>query len=293
MKLPLWDRFASKLNSVDEAPEPLCGAMRAVIKPGDNIRSLILGPAFNSLGRTSIATLLAVLDQEWIVVSGMEQNQPRVDRARFADMLLVELTIVLLSGRLKFDYAADGGTRSAVMEFNTVMEPLYKATAWLVLNGIEGVANPTTVADGHLNELLDGAPMKFCSAAHEFRPPSQLVIALHHWPAVMEKRRLWFQRELAPEAMLMLTERELIFIAEEKTRSRTRIGRTSKYGYVVTCCPLSRLENWQIEADEKMAILHLSVRAPQAGEALRVELPRGEEHHVAALMRRQSSVPHA
>jgi hypothetical protein len=75
MKYPLWDRFASKLNSVDEAPEPLCSAMRAVVKPGDAIRLLILGPAFTSLGKSSIATLLAVLDGEWIVVSGMEASQ--------------------------------------------------------------------------------------------------------------------------------------------------------------------------------------------------------------------------
>ena len=171
------------------------------------------------------------------------------------------------------------------MKFNTVMDAYYKEAMRLVLDGIEGIAAALSVADGHLNTLLDGLPMKFCSAAHEFRPPSQPVLALHHWPAVMGKRRLWFQRELAPEAMLMLTERELIFIAEEKARSWTRIGQTSKYGYVATCCPLSRLENWHIEADEKMAILHLSVRVAQVGETVRMEFPRGEEHHVAALMR--------
>jgi len=108
MKRDLWDRFASKLNSVDEAPEPLCNAIRPVVKPGDTIRLLILGPAFTSSGKSSIATLLAVLDQEWIVVSGMEASQMRVDRARFADTLLAELTIVLLSGQLKFDYTTDG-----------------------------------------------------------------------------------------------------------------------------------------------------------------------------------------
>jgi hypothetical protein len=293
MKYPLWDRFASKLNSVDEAPEPLCSAIRAVVKPGDAIRLLILGPAFTSLGKSSIATLLAVLGQEWIVVSGMEASQMRVDRARFADTLVAEFTIILLSGQLKFDYTADGGTRSAVMKFNTVMDAYYKEAMRLVLDGIEGTAGAVSVADGHLNTLLDGLPMKFCSAAHEFRPPSQPVLALRHWPAVMVKKRLWFQRELAPEAMLMLAERELIIISEEKTWSWMRIGRVNKYGYVVTYCPVSRLENWHIEANEQMAMLDLSIRAPQGGETIRVEFPRGEEHNVAALMRRQPAMSRA
>lgn len=102
MKYPLWDRFASKLNSVDEAPEPLCGAMQAALKPGDAIRLLILGPVFTSLGKNTTATLLAVLDQEWIVVSGLKPSQLRVDRATFADTLLTELTIVLLKRMICF-----------------------------------------------------------------------------------------------------------------------------------------------------------------------------------------------
>jgi hypothetical protein len=290
MKRDLWDRFASKLNSVDEAPEPLCSAMQAALKPDDAIRLLIFGPGFTSLGKSSIATLLAVIDSGWIVVSGMEAGQLRVDRARFADTLLVEVTIILLYGRLKFDYTADGGTRSAMMEFSTVMEPLYKEAARLALDGIEGAAGTVPIADGHLNALLDGVPMKFRSAAHEFRPPAQPVLALRHWPPVMGKKRLWFQRELATEAMLMLTEHELIFISEEKTWSWMWIGRVNKYGYVVTYCPLSRLENWHIEANEKLATLDLSVCAQQGGETVRLEFPRGKEHHVATLMRQQSAM---
>jgi len=289
MKRDLWDRFASKLNSLDEAPEPLCSAMQTALKPGDAIRLLILGPSFNSLGKNSTATLLAVLDQEWIVVSGMEAGQLRVDRAAFAETLLVELTIVLLLGRLKLDYTTDGVARSAVMEFNTVMEAYYKEAARLVLDGIEGVDDAVPVADDRLNALLDGAPMKFCSAAHEFRPPSQPVLALQHWLPVMGKKRLWFQRELAAEAMLMFTERELIFISEEKTWSWMRIGRVNKYGFVVTYCPLSRLESWHIEANGKTAGLDLILRTQQGGETFRVEFPRGEEHHVAVLLRQPSA----
>jgi hypothetical protein len=289
MKRDLRDRFASKLNSVYEAPEPLCGAMQAALKPGDAIRLLILGPAFTSLGKSSIATLLAVLDQEWIIVSGLEPGQLRVDRATFADTLLVELTIILLYGRLKLDYTGDGKARSAIMEFNTVMEAYYKEAARLVLDGIEGTAGTSSVADGPLNALLDGVPMKFCNAAHEFRPPSQHIFALRHWPPVMGKKRLWFQRELAAEAMLMLTERELIIISEEKTWSWMWVGRVNKYGYVVTYCPLSRLEHWRIETDETTARLDLSIHAQQAGETVRVEFPRGEEPQVEGLLRQLSA----
>jgi hypothetical protein len=74
----LWGRakFASKLPSVEDAPEPFRSAMVAVLKPSDVVRSLIFGPAEDLIRKILPASLLAILEDEWIIVVGGENAEP-------------------------------------------------------------------------------------------------------------------------------------------------------------------------------------------------------------------------
>lgn len=287
MKKDFWDRFASKLKSVDEAPEPLGSALRAALRPEDSVRLLLFGPAAKSVHKTSPATLLAVLDREWVLVSGTQETPPQVVRADFAETLLVELTVILLYGRLKLDYATAGVVRSVVIEFNTVMDRSYKEAVRLMLDGMEGIRDAKPIENGSLNGLLQGIPMKFCSAVDEFRPLSQRVLGVQHWPAVTDGRWRWFERELAPEAMLVLTERELILISEERSWSWLWIGRVNKYGNVLTYCPLSRLERFGMQDRESLCALELELRAQNGSVNFHIDFPREQEPAVARFMGRE------
>ena len=284
MRKGLWDGFATCLASVKEAPEPLRHAMLAALPGDDQVRMLLLSPACKTLGQCSPATLLAVLDHEWVVVSGTEQLQPRAARAPFTHTLLVELTVILLYGRLKFDFVSHDVTGSAVMEFNAVMEPLYKDAARRLLNGIGGLTGALSITDRNPDPLDGEAPMRFRNAVREFGPVSQRVLALQHWSAVPGGQSRGFQRELAPAGMLVLTERELILISDEKTWSWLRVGRADKYGNVVTYCPLSRLENYRVLADDRLAQLELEIRAGGGGETVKVEFPPAQQRSIGDLM---------
>ncbi len=269
---------------MEEAPEPLRSAMSAALEGGQRLQLMIFGPAAKTLGQCSPATLLAVLDDEWVLVSGAEEMPPRLARAAFVDTMLVELTVILLYGRLKLDYATDGVTQSAMIEFNAVMERVYREAARQVLDGMSGVRGTIPIEDRSLNALLQGTPLRFWNAVHEFRPLSQRVLAARPWPAVRGRARRWFERELAPQAMLVLTERELILISDEKTWSWLRVGRSDKYGDVVTYCPLSRLESYRVRANDRLAQLELEIRAAGGGETIRVEFPPAQQQSIGDLM---------
>jgi hypothetical protein len=286
MKRDFWNRFASKLKSVDEAPEPLCSAMRATLKPNDSIRLLVFGPAEKRLGNTSPATLFAVLDREWVVVSGLEEMPSQVARAEFADTLLVELTNVLLYGRLKIDFVSEGRSQFVAIEFNTVMERLFQEAVQLLLDGMDGVSAALPIEDTQADSLLHSLPLKFWNAVIEFRPSSQHVLAVLHCPALLGGRRCWFQRELSPEAILALTERELLLISEEKTWSWLRVGRTNKYGSIVTYCPLSRLKRFQINERGQLHTLELELHAKQGGAKVEVPFHAGQHEEVSTFMER-------
>jgi hypothetical protein len=280
----LWERFASRLKTVADAPEPLRGAMLAALKPADVVRLLVFGPADKNLNTSSPATLLALLEDEWILVSGTEEIQPEVHRCGFAGTLLLELTIILLCGKLRLDFVADHRAQSVAIAFNTVMAGLYQEAAQLLLNGMDGVSEIVPRDSNELSAELVSLPFKFCSAVAEFLPMGQRVLGVVHWPAVLGEKRLWWRHEITPEAMLALTDRELLFISEEKTGSWVRRDQNQKYGSVVTHCPLSRVTAVQLSEHDSLDTIDVEVRAQEAGEKLKIDFPREQKAEVAAFL---------
>jgi hypothetical protein len=274
MRTNIWNKHAGKLNSVNESPEPLRSAMLSLLHPADVVRLLLFAPASKSWGKGLPATLLALLTEDWVLVSGLSKTTPQTVRVSLSDTFVVELTRIPLLGRLRFEYATHGVVGSAVAEFQTVMEFYYKNAARLVLDAMEGGIRGVPIEDTTTaNALLEGTPKKFANALREFRDPTQRVLAVKYWPAVVGTKYRWFQHDLAPEAMLALTERELILISDERTWSWSRGGHLDKYGTVASYCPLARLESYRIFAAVPTGKLDLQIRDRQNGTTLQVAFP--------------------
>lgn len=286
MKRDFWDRFASKLKTVDEAPEPLHGALLAALKPGESARLLVFGPAHKGSGRRLPASLLALLDAEWVLVTGAVDTEPVIVRARFAETLLVELTNILLYGKLRMDSVADARAQSVAIYFNTVMEGLFQEVVQMVLNGMDGVDFVEPFDARELYPAIESLPLKFCNAVLSFIPMGQRVLEVVHWPAVLGRRLKLLRHELAPEAMLALTDRELLFISEEKTWTWIRPGRVQKYGSIVTHCPLSRVGKVQLNEHDHLDTLDIEIRVREGGEKLKIDFPHDQKAQVAAFVER-------
>ena len=79
------DRFPTKLPSVHDAPEPFRTALADSISPQESIRLLIYAPAFSTLIEKTSATLLAVTDKGWLIVSETEDGGAHVEKADFGE----------------------------------------------------------------------------------------------------------------------------------------------------------------------------------------------------------------
>jgi hypothetical protein len=284
MKRDLWERFSAKLKTADETPEPLCSAALAALKPNDKIRLLIFGPAQKVLGKISRASLLVILDEEWIVVTGTDEIKTEVVRCAFADTLMVEVTNILLQGKLRIDFVADGRAHSVMIQFNTVMEGLYQEVVQFLLNGMDNVSEIAPRDGKELYAALNSLPLKFCNAVVEFIPMGQRVLGFVHWPAVLGRKMKIFRRELSPEGVLVLTERELLFVSEEKTWSFIRPDRVQKYGSIVTHCPLSRVDAFDLSEHDSLGTIDILVRTDHGGEKLKIDFPREQKTKVSAFM---------
>ena len=96
-----------------------------------------------------------------------------------------------------------------------------------------------------------------------------------------------FQRELAPAGALLLTDRELVLISEEKASPRQHIGDLHEFGGIITYFPLVRLADFHLSHHERFGVLALQVHATHGGEKLEIIFPSDHERAVSEVMDRR------
>ncbi len=286
------DIFARELTALEDAPEPYRSALRQALPVAETARLLVFGPSYRSVGRFSPTTVLALTDCRWAVASEQPHGGCGVSSSDFANTLAVELTEILLYGRLRILFADNGRARWTVVEFNTVMSRLYERAAQLLLDAADNVAGAgrsESPLSGDESALLQSLPFKFKSAARRHRPGGQRLRAVLYQPAVVGRRLRFFQQELVPENLLALTDRHLMLVSEEKSRSWWQLNRHAKYGNLVTYCPLSRVVDFRAEQGEHSAMLQLRLGAPGGSGVVTFEFASESLEDVTGLVRRAIS----
>jgi hypothetical protein len=88
-------RFPTKLSTVSDAPEPLRSALVASLPSGEPTRLLVYAPAFATGDEKTPATVLAVMNNRWLLASETEGGAAAVEKSNFSDTLYLELKSVL------------------------------------------------------------------------------------------------------------------------------------------------------------------------------------------------------
>ena len=286
------NRFPTKVERLDDVPEPFRRVLKEHIPVEQSVRLLIHAPAFSSADELSPetvmagppticapATVLAIVDNGWLVATE-EENSVEVEKCSVSDTLFLELTSILLSGELKIYFASVGSCYPAVIQFNTVWESLYREAAGLILDGIDETVVLLPEAD--VVSGFEKWPMKFRLEAERYRPKGRRLLAATRWPAVTGG----FERELSPAGVLLVTERELVLISEQRTSPRQHVGDLHKFGGIITYFPLLRLSDFHINHHGRFGVLALQVHATHGGETLEVVFPAYREKALAKAMQR-------
>jgi len=261
MKTDPW--FATKLDSVDDVPEPMRGALVEKVPSYKSIRLLVHAPDVSTEqeGPPISATLLAVTNDGWLVVSESEEGDVSVDGCKFDDTLFLELTSLILWGELKIHFASVGTSYCAAARFNTVTEELYREAIDLLLDGIDQApAQGAPKDDENATSIFENWPIEFRTEALLYRPKLQRILAVTRWPSLVDALR----RPVCPAGALLVTERELVLISEEKT--------TGDIG-VIIYFPLVRLRDFHVSHQQRLGVLALEAYAKRGAERLEILFP--------------------
>jgi hypothetical protein len=276
-------RFPTKLDAIQEVPEPLRQALVENLPAKESVRVLLHAPIFSTADERSSATLLAVTSNGWLVASETESGAVSVQKSNFSDTLFLELTSILLWGELKIHFVAAGQADSAILRFDTVGEELYRDAIDLVLDGIVQTVVPSAKIDSdRASTLISGSwPEHFRHEAQRYQPKGQRLLAATQWPAVIGG----FRRELSPACVLLVTEREFVLIAEEKASPRQHAGDQHHFGGIITYIPIAQLRDFRLSQYERFDVLAFHVHAVHGEEKLEIIFPVDHERAVSEVMK--------
>ena len=276
------DRFASKAVQVEETSEPFRRALLEHLSADEPLNLLVYGPAFSTMDLKMPATVLALTNRRWLVISEEEDGSAAVDECDFGDTLLLELTSILLAWQLKIDFIKGGAARFCTIQFHGAMgavENLYCPAIELMLNGINETPGGTPMQQGNAATVFDGWPADFRNAALHYLPKDRHMVSAVHWPAAASG----FKRELAPAGALLLTACELVLIAE-RPLPWMRLREQQKLGTIITYFPLVRLEQFNVRHHERFSILELEMHASHGAEKLEIVFSSEHEQSIFRLM---------
>ena len=281
--------FPTKIVNVDDVPRPFRDALKDRISPKEHVQSLIYSPAFSTLenfpadstpvtpGRIlAPASLLAVLEDRWLAATDEEEGV-NVEESRFADTLFLELTSILLSGELKIYFGAVGTYYVSTLPFNTVGEEVYREAIGLILDGID---QTKSTSYDHNTSLLRSWPLKFRLEAERYCPKGQPLITASRWTSLNDE----LDEALCPSGALLITERELVFISEQKAFPRQHAGDLHKFGGIITYFPLIRLSDFHISHHGHFGVLALLTHAAHGSQKLEIAFPSDREKAVQQTM---------
>jgi hypothetical protein len=235
-------------KNFDEVPPEFQESLHHNLLPDESVYHLIFSPEFVTATTHHSASALCITDRRWVIALKERDGAVTTHTATFDETLLVELTIILLHGKIAIHFAKDGETRSAALYFNTVMKTLYYAAVCGILRGIEGERSgrqPKPISP------FSDWPQKFQNLSIIYTPPEERLV-----DGAYSRPIYGLLTEKAPATAILLTERHIIVIAEEKSRRWFPSRKAAKYGGTMSYIPKRRVAQWEVIENNRID-LHL------------------------------------
>jgi hypothetical protein len=274
-------QFATAAKHITELSSPFRETLIERLFKTEEVKYLIFSPVYGTANFKTLASVLCVTNRRWLIVLGEDDGNTTVAESSYDSTLLLEKTLILLYAQIKIDFVEGGKAKSAALHFNSVMEEMYSDAIQYILDAIDGREDTAaTSSEQGKSAVFSGWAYKLWNFSIIYLPKNSRVVDGVCW----EEMRGGFGRELAPAAAVLVTDRHVVVIAEEKTGRWFQFGHRAKYGAIITYFPLKRLSEFRIESHPRLCILELHGYENHGAERLDIIFPTGQREAVFRVM---------
>jgi hypothetical protein len=265
-------------DRIDEISAVFEATIARNLPPDEAIRYLIFSPEFSSVTTHHPASVLCLTERRWLIALAEPHGNVMAQTATFDETLLVELTIVLLHGKVKLDFTQGAEVRSAGLYFNTVMKSVYYTAVCETLRAIDRERRKER--DPKTSLRFSNWPQKFQNLAVIYTPPGCSCIDGVHSDTVYGR----FFGEKASATALLLTEQDIIVIAEERSRRWFPSRKTAKYGGIMSYIPRQRVAKWEIVENPRVDLHVVELSTGEGVEKLQISLSAASRNEVQRII---------
>jgi hypothetical protein len=273
-------QFAKCAKCTAELSSPFREVLSERLSPTEDLKHLIFSPSSAMATFQSLASVLCVTNRRWLIVFCGDSGCTATVECSYDSTLLVELTLILLYGQLKIDFVRDGKAKSIALHFNSIVESMYLGAIQYILDAIDGRENMATIREEFPNTIFDGWPMKLQNYALLYISKQAQVLDGVWWNGIHGG----FGREVAPTAAVLVTDRRIVIISEEKTSRWFQFRHQAKYGGIISYFPTKRLAKYRIEPHPRFCVLQLYGHEIHGGERLDITFPTDKCEAVSRVM---------
>ena len=274
-------------NALDRLPPAVAAAAEGAFLPGDQFAGALIAPAEYVARRmvhweyTPERALVFLKDALLHITMGAGDVPTRIQRFEAPALLSIRSSIILLSGVLELEADCGGAAGRARLEYNTVVwEALNKALLSFLAAACPVVPPPADpaadLADAKAaNEtLLRTLPFKFASGLRYYSlSPGERVRAAVFQPGIWRRKGPPVPRQVTPNTLLAVTDRKLVLIEENRTRSWWRPAQEQgEYGWIFTFVPRDRVLEMTVTPEDALAGLTIDTEWGARRETRRLTL---------------------
>lgn len=224
--------FSEAIAGIAEVPAPFQAPLVETLNGhADTVRQIIHTPAFSSYTYASLANLLVLTDEAWLLLVDTP-SAIEVQSAPFAATRLLELYGVLLQGRFSIEYGAAAAGQFA-LQFNMVSADLFRDALFHMLEKAQASAPLAPAPTSARLAAAEGLPFKFLSTLDELVPAEETLLSITSWPA---QTRSSFSRTRVevPAGFIAVFDNWVCVVTEASAEESEKNNAFSGYGKVAT-----------------------------------------------------------
>jgi hypothetical protein len=272
------------VRSIDDLTDELQHQARQYLPPDEQVSSIFIVPRALQLFQyrqpqfhPEQALLFTGSGVLWVQESDLEGNFTKPIFIRADTLISMQVSLILLYGRLHMIGLSDGQRAEMVLEYNTVghehLQPSLKRFLVQAAKRIQSTDyDPTLERRAKLDvEMLH---MKYRNGLFLYGlDGEEHLTGMVFQPAIRHAIFLGLQRVVAYPVLLALTNHHLIILGEEQAKNH------SDYGWVITYCPLPVIHTIESIPEENYTrlIVHLRSDPVEITHEVKVDPTRAQE----------------